>query len=400
VDELLAAVEAEERDPSDAERDLLKRQKARLDELEPQIVQLVEMEERRNSSRDARALVRSRHETTEEGGEEGDGGGEGEGEGEGEGASYRTFAQYARDALLVRFPFIAATVEPGVRRRAAERLTRAVEPVKTADVPGLIRPQYVQEIIAVINKTRPIVQRSRSLPLASGKIQYPKVTAAPTVAEQVTEKTEVGVGTMTVTMVEEVAKTYLTSANFSWQTVQWSNPDALALWFDLAATDYAKKTEAAAAAALAAVDATPSGIGGVGADSLEDWVTAITGAAGGILATSGRYADTIYADVASGYALLGLVSNAAPTFLATGGGDLSGGRYPSIGGLQLVISPQLPATTVIVGDSSALLTAETAGAPVELRAVEPSIGGLEIGIIGAFLVEITDATAFAELTPG
>ena len=110
-------------------------------------------------------------------------------------------------------------------------------------------------------------------------------------------------------MVEEVAKTFLTSANFSWQTVQWSNPDALALWFDLAAMDYAKKTEAEAAATLAAVDATPTT--GV-APTLDAWVAAITAAAGGILSATGRYADTVYADVTTGYEILGMVSQRRP----------------------------------------------------------------------------------------
>ena len=57
----------------------------------------------------------------------------------------------------------------------------------------------------------------------------------------------------------------------------------------------------------------------------------------------------------------------------------------------------MPADTVVVGDSSAVLCAETPGAPVELRAVEPSIGGLEVGIIGAFACELTEAGAFEEL---
>ena len=54
------------------------------------------------------------------------------------------------------------------------------------------------------------------------------------------------------------------------------------------------------------------------------------------------------------------------------------------------MSRGLDTATVLVGDSSALLVAETAGAPVELRVVEPAIGGVEVGIIGAFEAVVVD----------
>jgi hypothetical protein len=63
-----------------------------------------------------------------------------------------------------------------------------------------------------------------------------------------------------------------------------------------------------------------------------------------------------------------------------------------------VISRGLNAGEIIVGDSAGLLVAETAGAPVELRVVEPAIGGVEVGIIGAFEAVVVDAGAFASIT--
>ena len=48
--------------------------------------------------------------------------------------------------------------------------------------------------------------------------------------------------------------------------------------------------------------------------------------------------------------------------------------------------------------ATALLVAETAGAPVELRVVEPAIGGVEVGIIGAFEAVVVDDGAFSMLT--
>src|SRR5262249_12991744 len=56
------------------------------------------------------------------------------------------------------------------------------------------------------------------------------------------------------------------------------------------------------------------------------------------------------------------------------------------------------ANTAVVGDSSALLVGETSGAPVEMRAVEPAIGGMEVGVIGAFKAKVFDSTRFMHLS--
>jgi HK97 family phage major capsid protein len=393
IDRILDRANEEERDPTESERELINGHRERLQQLEPMIGELLEVEETRGKAKDARAALTRRREQPEgEGnGEEGNGGDQPR---EGE---YRTFAQYARDAILTRFAFIGQSVEPAVRQRAAQRLQRAVETVLTTDVPGLIRPEYIAQIMQVIARDRPLVSSARMLPLTSGSIQYPRITARPTVAEQVTQKTEVGVGTMTVAMQTKAAKTFLSSANFSWQTIQWSSPDALSLWFDLCGSDYAKKTDTEVATILDAADTTPTLSV---PNTLDGWTDAVADAAGRIYSATGRRANTIYSDVTTGYGILGLVSSATPIFLATGGANLSAGAYPSIGGLQLVISTQIAADRTYVADSSAILCAETAGAPVELRMVEPSIGGLEVGIIGAFACDLVEAGAVEELHTG
>lgn len=393
IDRILDSANEEERDPSDSERELITRHRNRLQELEPQISELLALEETRANAADARdALTRNRRNEAPPADEGDEGNGEGEGDAEG---SYRTFAQYARDAIIVRHAHIAAVAGPGIRQRAAARLERVVPKVLTSDVPGIVPTQYLTQIMQQIDKSRPLVDAANKVALNSGKLQWPVITTRPQVGKQAAEKTEAGNGAMVVGFDDSVADTYLAAANFSWQTVQWSNPDALALWFDLAAASYAQQTDAAAGAVLAAADSAP-----VAADSadLEGWMAAIAAAAGEVYANTGRYANTVAMNPADGFTLLGLVGMTAPTFLVNGTGDLSTGRFPTIGGLRLVISNAIPAGSAIVGDFSALLCAETAGSPVELRAVEPSIGGLEVGIIGAFACAITDPGAFAEIS--
>jgi HK97 family phage major capsid protein len=396
IDSIMARAAEEERDLSDAERDLTRTMKQRLaDQLEPQIEEILDFEETRANARDARKMLSRRRETPE--GDQGDGG-DGNGGDGGEGGEedgYRTFAHYARDVLITRFDKIGSTVSPHLRRSAQQRLERAVAQVITTNVAGLLQAQYINQIMQVINRARPLVQAANNVALTAGKVQFPQITDRPDVAVQAAEKTEAGNGAMFVEILEALASTYLVAGNFSWQVIQWSNPDAMQLWFDLAAADYAKKTDAAAGAVLAAADATPTP---VATDDLEGWMAAITAAAGEVYANTGRYANTVAANPADAYKLVGMVSAVSPVFLATGSADLSTGSFPSIAGLRFVASAGLPAGTVIVGDFSALLCAETAGSPVELRAVEPSIGGVEVGIIGAFACAVTDPGAFAELT--
>ena len=67
-------------------------------------------------------------------------------------------------------------------------------------------------------------------------------------------------------------------------------------------------------------------------------------------------------------------------------------------GLRVVGSYGFTAGAAILGDSSAFLVGETPGAPVELRAVEPAIGGMEVGVIGAFQSLVFDTDRFLFLS--
>jgi HK97 family phage major capsid protein len=384
-DQILARAAQDERDPSESEMDLIKRNRARMDELEPSITELIEHEETRTRGAQVRAsLMAGDPDPTPSNPASPP-----------EGGPYQTFAQYARDALICRFDQIGAMVGPEMRTRAAARLERAAQVhTITSDVPGILPTQHLNEIFQVIDRARPIVQASRTVNLTSGKLTWPSITGKPTVAKQVTEKTNPAYGKMTVAMVETIADTFLGAGNLSWQTIQWSSPDALALFFDLMAESYADQTEAAAAADLiAGATAGPT----VATNDLPGWTAAIAAAAGKVRNDSKAKSNGIALDPATGYRLLGLVSNANPVFISAGPGSLGEGTG-NVGGLNFIMSDALPANTIIVGDFKKLLTAETAGAPVEMRAVEPSIGGLEVGVIGAFASAVALAGAFTKLT--
>jgi hypothetical protein len=55
------------------------------------------------------------------------------------------------------------------------------------------------------------------------------------------------------------------------------------------------------------------------------------------------------------------------------------------------------ASAAIMGDQSAFLVGETPGAPVEMRVVEPNIGGMQLGVIGAFKAKVFDPARFVHI---
>ena len=388
IDKVLGIAEEEERDPSESERELITRHRERLTELEPLIGEVLDLEEARSSARDARAVLTRPAPNGEPQAAAAPGGSD-------DAPVYRTFAEFARDELIVRFDKIANRAGPGAKEAANERLTRAVANTLTADIPGLLPKQHLAQIIDVIDKARPLVAASRQVALTAGKVTYPKITQRPIVGEQTAEKTELPSQKMTVALIEATAKVYGGAGDLSWQDVAWSNPDALGLWFDLAAEAYARQTDAATAAELATAPATAIAI--TTPVDLAKFLNAIADGAAAIYTASKRRPDTLAMSIADGYSLLALTGQVQPYFIAAGAGSLASGSG-SVGGFALVISPSIATGTAYLYDRSSLLTAETPGAPVELRAVEPSIAGFEVGIVGAFVAELMEPAAVQKLT--
>jgi HK97 family phage major capsid protein len=392
IDSVNETIADEERDPNATDRALLARYRTRLEELEPLVVEQLELEEHRGSARDASAVLQraggrsSASSTTGRPAElvTPD-------------AVYRDFGTYARDVLITRYDQIAGRVGGGERDAARARLERAVAHTLTSDVPGLVPAQHLAQILQVINKSRPLVQASRRLSLTSGKVTYPFITSRPTVSKQTAEKTETTSTKMSVSMAEQTADTFLGAGNLSWQAINWSTPDALSLWFDLAAEAYAMATEVEAGSAFTGLTV-PGGPVVVAANTSEAWTAAIAAAAGVVWTNSKRSANGVATDPATFYEIAPLASNVRTVFMSEGAVNLAN-QSGTIAGMTLFASPGLPADTVIVGDFSALITAETPSAPVELRAVEPAIGGMEVGVIGAFFSGLVESGAFCAVTP-
>lgn len=317
----------------------------------------------------------------------------------GEGVIYRTMAEYARDVILTRDTQTAGMIQARVGDKgelaAAEArldlLKRVPANTLSSNVAGLTPQQHIAQIFQVIQTARPIVESAQRAPLERGVLSYPKVTTRPVVAVQVNQKAEAGNTGMVIDMQTETASTYLGGGDLSWQAINWSTPNALDLWFRLVASDYALKTETDAATVVSA-NAFLNNIASTlaAAPTFAQFMTAVGAGYAEVYANSGRLANTIYmAPDRYGY-MLGLTSDAFSQFTQVSG--------QGVGPLNVVISRGLNAGEIIVGDKDGLLVAETPGAPVELRVVEPAIGGVEVGLIGAFEAVVVDNGSFALIT--
>jgi HK97 family phage major capsid protein len=402
IQDLLSLAEEETRDLAEYEQEQVTKYRTRIGELEEEILLLATDIERAEDSKDISKLVRSdysddpvrRFATPKS-----------------EGAVvYRTFAEFARDQLIVDDKFggqilpLIGGDRQAVRQEAEERLQRTLQNVTSSTVVGLINPTHMTQIMDIIDRSRPVVESGRDVPLDRGSMTYPKIGTRPTVEQQMTEKTEAGTVAPTVTSATLTANTYLGATNISWQAANWSTPDVLELYFDLAAEAYARQTEEVAcdvledAAGIGTVGTASGRLGTAGTESFAQWRAAVVAGLSGIYtATSGRHrTNTLYLSADRFFALASLGTDQLTQLSPVGQLDV-GTMRGNFFGLQVVGSYGFDQNTAIVGDSGALLIGENPGSPVEMRVIEPAIGGWEVGLIGAFNAAVYDANRFYHL---
>jgi HK97 family phage major capsid protein len=408
IQDLLALAEEETRDLADYEQEQVTKYRTRVGELEDEILALSTDIERAESSKDISRLVR--------GEEEGDGG-TADGvrrwatpRSEGGAVVHRTFAEFARDQLIVSEKFgpkilsLMGGDNQSVRAAAEERLERTLQNVTSSTVAGLINPTHMTEILDIIDRSRPVVDSGRKVPLDRGSMTYPKIGTRPTVELQSAEKTEAGTIAPTVTSATLTASSYLGATNVSWQAVNWSSPDVLQLYFSLAAEAYARQTEEVAcdvledAAGIGTIGTASGRLGTAGTETFAQWRSAVSAGLQGIYsATGGRHrTNTLYLSAARFFQLATLGSDQTVQLAPIGSMDV-GAMTGNFFGLRVVGSYGFDQDVAIIGDSGALLIGENPGSPVEMRVIEPSIAGWEVGLIGAFAAAVFDTNRFYHL---
>ena len=164
---------------------------------------------------------------------------------------YRSFAKYARDLLIVRYDAIA-TRRTGLPRRGvgadrAGRREHALRGRRRSD------PAHVPDADRATDRQVPPDRRVGALRQPDVRdLEIPIPDAASDRRETDDRKDGTRLAEDDGRVVDVVADTYGGTGDLSWQAINWSTPDTLALWFDLAAEAYTIQTEAAAATVLAA----------------------------------------------------------------------------------------------------------------------------------------------------
>ncbi|GIG69738.1 phage major capsid protein [Phytomonospora endophytica] len=284
---------------------------------------------------------------------------------------------------------------------AAERLTRAVAKMTTAETPGILPTPIVGPVINIIDARRPLITSLGVRPLGNipGKtFSRPIVTQHTKVGVQTAEKTELASQALKVESLEFPKATYGGVVNVSRQDIDWTDPGAWNILTTDLADQYGLATEAATATAFA-TGITQSVT--VATNDLAGWATALYSAAAKAYAGGQRMPDTIWCSVDM-WAIMGAVCDTARLMLpprADGNGgtqditSFSGDVFNA----PRIVAPLLPEKTVIVGSKSLYEYYEVQLGLIQ--AIEPSILGVEVAYGGYAASGFLEPKGFCKIAP-
>ena len=137
---------------------------------------------------------------------------------------------------------------------------RAFVDVTTPDVPGLLPPTWLTDIVDFIGTARPFITafEQRPLPPSGMTVQYPTVTQRPQVGKQVTEKTDIPSRKTTVAAGVANVQTFGGGEDVSVQVLQRTEPAYLGLMLELYAEEMSAYMDTTAIAVAEAVIPAPN----------------------------------------------------------------------------------------------------------------------------------------------
>lgn len=267
----------------------------------------------------------------------------------------------------------------------------------TTDLDGIVPPAYIPELVGLINPGRPTLNaiRSRALPPVGMKVTYPKWAVKPTVDEQVDELDELDSTGAEITLEEVSVRTWGGANELSLQAIDRSDPSAIQAVIEALAVSYGRKTNAAVVSGIiTAAGAATS----VASSSPIDVVSGLIGA----LDPEGTPAGPLFLSLSWDLlpAWISLADQDRPAFWD--GRVQFGSMVPTMSadGLTVMIDRDLPAGHALLGSSLGATWYERPGSPVEIRAVDVSVAGVDVGVVGygALSVEYPGAFAYADLS--
>jgi HK97 family phage prohead protease len=320
-------------------------------------------------------------------------------------ANYVAYTKPRIDTNVTAGQYASAQIRAIQGDSDARDLVAALQVATVSENTGMVPPNYLKDVIGVIDSSRPFIDSIERAPLpASGmKIFTPKLGTQATVA-LTAEGAEFSSTDTTVTFQEDNIVKFAGAGIINVELLDRSDPSFLDLYIRELAASYAQKTDAYAAniAAQNSAASTGSTIYKSIADGISDAYGVMRFTPNRLLvAASGGEGGIDFAG------LLGAVDGAnRPLFAAAApqnaAGLVSQGTTAgTIAGLDLVVDPNYTgndagAKYALVYPSAAMRFHE--GARIELRANVVANGRVEIGLYGYAAVVNRYPTAFRYLS--
>lgn len=269
----------------------------------------------------------------------------------------------------------------------------------TSTAAGLVPDFLSQEILTIIDTDRPFVESVPSDPAGSSgmSVSYPRVTQKPDVDVQATQKTEIASQNMVIDTVDFPLDTYAGASDVSLQLVNRSSPDFVTLLVRELAGIYAQRTESAALVELLSAT-TQTEVLAPGEQDSSAVMAALAAANTQIINGVRRTGDTLWMGVNRWQDFLSLMDQTAPggrpliNFPESTGTDSLGSASLTVmrgalAGLRLILCPEfVTGDEMVMGWSRSVATLEVS--PQELRAIEVSLLGLNVGVWSLFATAI------------
>lgn len=282
-------------------------------------------------------------------------------------------------------------------RYSVEAALSNVTLVGTDNVGSMYRPAYQPEIVEIVQHGAPFTQVIRQGDLQRGDFPnktFLTWTKTPTVALQATEKTAINSTPVALTPASVPVKTWATGNDISQQTLDFGPPSFLQEYVRAASVSYANTIDIyAITALLAAATSVTSAL----ADSFVTIVQKLFAGLNPANVPNGQ----LFLGVpwAAAAALMGVTVNNGPAYWTL---SLNLGNFlpdMSAAGLPIIVDPNLPANTYILGLTSAATWYDVPGVPYTLQAVEVGNLGLDIAVYGYGALGVQYPGALVKTTP-
>jgi HK97 family phage prohead protease len=315
-------------------------------------------------------------------------------------AQYMAYTKPRVDANVTAGQYVNAQIRAIQGDTDARDLVAALQIATTTENTGMVPPNYLRDVIGIIDSSRPFIDSIERAPLPTTGLKiYTPVLGAQAIVGETAEGVEAASQDTAVTFQENTIVKFFGANRVNVELLDRSDPSFLDLLVRELAASYAQKTDAYALglARDTAVGSSGSSIYKAIADGIADSYGVMRFTPNRLVVHPTAGGTISYAD------LLGAEDgNDRPLFAAAipqnaGGLITQGSTQGTVAGLSLVVDPNY------TGDQFALVYPSAAmrfheSAQFELRANIVNTGQVEIGLYGYVCAVNRYPTAFRKLT--